>query len=380
MGKAKTLQSPAQPVQHLFFVLLRAGLYPGRPIEEPSTGVSEAVWREIYALCVRQGVVAIVYDGMMRLLDEGVLKSEAAPSRALRLQWALNVERIEQRCAVQRGVIARLAAFYGSRGMRMLLLKGYGLSLLYPRPEHRPCGDIDIWLYGRQAEADELMRREWGTEIDEDVHHHTTFVLDGVMVENHYDFINIHSHLSNRPIERRLQELARQSGECVDVEGRPVELPSADFNALFLLRHAAMHFAAQEIGMRHVIDWTLFVAREHAAIDWEALYDMARRMNMHRFFDSLNALAIDCLGLDAACLPAFERNPELERRVLGDILHPEFSEKAPQGNVLRTIVFRMRRWWANRWKHRMVYNEGLLFTFLVQVRSHLLKPRSLVHK
>ncbi len=367
-------------VRRLFCVLLRAGLYPGRPIEEPSTGLSEDVWREIYALCVRQGVVAIVYDGMMRLLNEGVLTAEAAPSRALRLQWALNVERIEQRYAVQRSVIARLAAFYGSHGMRMLLLKGYGLSLLYPRPEHRPCGDIDIWLYGRQAEADALMRREWGTEIDEDVHHHTTFALDGVMVENHYDFINIQSHLSNRTIERRLQELARESGERIEVAGQSVELPSADFNALFLLRHAAMHFAAMEIGMRHVIDWALFVAREHAAIDWEALYDMARRMNMHRFLDSLNALAIDCLGLDAACLPAFERNPELERRVLDDILYPEFSEQAPQGNVLRTIVFRTRRWWANRWKHRIVYNEGLFVTFWVQVRSHLMKPRSLLHR
>ena len=200
------------------------------------------------------------------------------------------------------------------------------------------------------------------------------------MVENHYDFINIQSHLSNRTIERRLQELARESGERIEVAGQSVELPSADFNALFLLRHAAMHFAAMEIGMRHVIDWALFVAREHAAIDWEALYDMARRMNMHRFLDSLNALAIDCLGLDAACLPAFERNPELERRVLDDILYPEFSEQAPQGNVLRTIVFRTRRWWANRWKHRIVYNEGLFVTFWVQVRSHLMKPRSLLHR
>ena len=78
-------------------------------------------------------------------------------------------------------------------------------------------------------------------------------------------------------------------------------------------------------------------------------------------------------------IPAFDRDPALEERVLADILQPEFSETPPAGGLLRTVWFRTRRWWCNRWKHRIVYSEGLLWTFLVQVRSHLMKPHSLTH-
>lgn len=39
----------------------------------------------------------------------------------------------------------------------MMVLKGYGLGKNYPAPNHRPCGDIDIWNFGRQEEVDALI-------------------------------------------------------------------------------------------------------------------------------------------------------------------------------------------------------------------------------
>lgn len=89
---------------------------------------------------------------------------------------------------------------------------------------------------------------------------------------------------------------------------------------------------------------------------------------MHRFLHCLNAMSIDVLGIRSECFPSFERDAALERRVLNDILHPEFDEQAPQGNIVKGLIFKCRRWWANRWKHRMVYKEGLIATFFVQLR------------
>lgn len=369
---------PSDEVRALFFPLLRAGLHPAY-IPEALPPVTDVLWDEVYRTASRQGVTGIVWDGMQRLMKQGVIPTEAALPRGLKLQWAFNIEQIGRLYERQRRIIARLAELFHRHDIPMMVIKGYGLSLCYPHPEHRPCGDIDIWLYGRQQEADDLLRREWNMAIDADVHHHTTFAVDGVMIENHFDFLNIHAHPSNGTIEKLLQQYARLSGEEVSVDGAPVRLPSADFNALFLLRHAALHFAAQEIGMRHVVDWALFVEHHHDRIDWPELLKTARRMNMHRFLNCMNAVAIDRLGLDAAFVPPFRREPELEQRVLNDILHPEFSETAPKRGTVRIVWFRARRWWANRWKHRIVFNEGLLRTFLVQVRSHLMKPRSITH-
>ena len=198
------------------------------------------------------------------------------------------------------------------------------------------------------------------------------------MVENHYDFLNVHAHVSSRIIERRLQALARERMECVVVDGEKVYLPSADFNALFILRHTASHFAAEKIGLRHLLDWKYFVEKNASDIDWDALERFAKEMNMHRFLYCMNAICVDYLGLPSNLLPPFERDNDLEQRVLNEIFCPEFSESKPfSASLFQSLSYKLRRWWANRWKHRIAYREGLVSTFCVQVWSHLMKPKTL---
>lgn len=335
-------------------------------------------WDEVFRLAQRQGVLAIVWNAIDTLANQGRLTPAQMPDKRLKLQWALHAEKIAARYRKQKSLIEKLAKFYGEHSIKMMLLKGYSLSIYYPMPEYRECGDIDIWLYGEQQKADKLLNELKGIKIDEDKHHHTTFVIDGVMVENHYDFINVHAHTSNKDIERELQRLSKEDAGIEHHIGESVVmLPPANLNALFLLRHAAAHFAAAEIGLRQIIDWALFVKNNHAKVDWLWLYDVAQRHNMTKFLNCLNAISIEYLCLDSSVLPAFRRDKELEQRVFNDIISPEFSEKMPSKGFVRRLIFRYRRWWANRWKHHIVYREGLLRTFIVQIYSHLLKPKSL---
>lgn len=353
--------------------LLRAALRGRMDDPAPFAACDAAVWRGIYDLASKQGVLALVWDAV------GMLPQALRPPRELCLRWAVNVDRIEQLYRRQEAAIARLAAFYRDRGMPMMLLKGYGLSLSYPVPEHRPCGDIDIWLFGRQPEADQLVAAELGIPVDSGIEHHTTFRFDGIPVENHYDFVNTQTHASNAGIERLLKSLAEKPGEAVLVDGVPVYLPSASFNALFLLRHAGMHFAAAHIGLRHIADWYVFVARCHERIDWPALYAAARQARMTEFLNCLNAVCIDFLGLDAGVFPRFAHDAELECRVLNEVLAPEFSETAPSG-LPRIVWFKTRRWWANRWKHRLIFDEQLTGAFLYSAWAHLKRPKTIVSK
>jgi hypothetical protein len=98
---------------------------------------------------------------------------------------------------------------------------------------------------------------------------------------------------------------------------------------------------------------------------------------MDRFLHCLYVIAVDNLGMPAEYIPLFERDAELEQRVLNDILSPEFADEKPSGNLLKILRFKYNRWWTNRWKRRIVYRENLLTTFVVQVWSHLLKPKSI---
>lgn len=116
------------------FALVRATLRNRMDDASLFEGTDAAQWREIYDLSSVQGVLAQAWDGM-QLLPEAM-----RPPRALRLQWAVNVERIEKVYRRQERAIARLAAFYREHAIPMMLLKGYGLSLFYPVPNTVPAG------------------------------------------------------------------------------------------------------------------------------------------------------------------------------------------------------------------------------------------------
>jgi hypothetical protein len=361
-------------ISHTLQLLLRIAL---NPEQSPSEGIYTPVaWSEVYRLSQAQGVAAIAWDGLQRLMSEGLIGEGCNIERHIKLQWALAVENTERRYNKQAKTIAQLTKMYDEVGIKMVILKGYGLSRCYPRPEHRSCSDIDIWLFGEQERGDRHLRESHNITIDEDKHHHTTFMLNGILVENHYDFLNIHSHHSSRDIEQHLKTTAYDAKQ-IDVEGVKAYIPNANCHALFLLRHAAAHFAAVEIVLRHIIDWALFVKHYHKDIDWQWLRGICREQKMEAFLDIMNSLAAKLCGINRSLMPNTTRHEALEQRVLNDIISPEFCATKPQRGLIRIVLFKLRRWWANRWKHRLVYREGLIRSFVVHAWSHILKPKGI---
>lgn len=147
----------------------------------------------------------------------------------------------------------------------MLLLKGYGCSLCYPKPEHRPTGDIDVYLFGKKDEADDLVEKCLGIKVHREYHKHSTYNYGGVEVENHAKFIDDVSHKSNIRFEQILMSVLDKE-ECLKNPIDNVLIPSPTFNALFLLRHTGEHFATNEITLRQVLDVGTFFQRYHSRL------------------------------------------------------------------------------------------------------------------
>ena len=76
----------------------------------------------------------------------------------VKLRWVGKVmQGYEQRYVLYKKAVEDLGAWYHAHGYRMMLLKGLACGLDWPKPEHRPYGDIDIYLFGRYKEADALL-------------------------------------------------------------------------------------------------------------------------------------------------------------------------------------------------------------------------------
>lgn len=352
--------------------LLAAGLNPAESIVCPELEHADAAkWKTIFRTASKQGVLAIVYDAVVRL------PHEQQPPKEVLLPWAVNTDKIEHAFAHRLDALEGLTAFYTKHSIRVLLLKGAGLASYYPTPSHRPCGDIDIYLYGRQREADTLMRTELNTAISNDTHHHTVFFFRGVMVENHYDFLNLTSQRSNRRIEADLLQLAGESGTTFTVGQQQVTLPSPNFNALYLMRHMASHFAAVEIGLRHIADWAAFLQAEGKRVDWPRIRAIYRRERMERFADAVTGICVERLGVPRQQAYDYVRNDVLQETLLRETFRPAFSEVHPHAGLVVAGWFKLRRWWANRWKHRLVYRDSLLGSFLWLCWSHLTHPKTI---
>ena len=328
-------------------------------------------WQKIYDLATHQGLLGVVIDGIERL------PSDKRPPQKILLEWIGEVlQSYEHRFELYRRAIAEMASWYNSHGFKMMVLKGYACSLNWPKPEHRPCGDIDIWLFGKQKEADALLAKEKGIKMDGSHHHHTLFNWCGFSIENHYDFVNVHAHKSSAELEKVFKRLGEDDSHLVEVLREKVYLPSPNLHALFLIRHMVSHFAAAEITLRQVLDWAFFVEKHTKEVDWEWLDDLLEKHHMRDFFNCINAICVEDLGFSPTIFPVVQFLPSMKERVLNDILEPEYTAAEPKG-LFKRMAYKYRRWQGNAWKQRLCYNESRWSMFWTGIWAKLMKPASI---
>lgn len=355
-----------------FLQLVRLGIGTSKEV----TISKDVDWVQLKVLADAQGLSAVILDGIDKLNTNLSNCTNALPIQ-MKLEWIGEVlQNYEQRFETYEKAISSLAAFYNQHGFKMMILKGYACSLDWPKPDHRPCGDIDIWQFGRYKEADALLKSEKGLNVDTSHHHHTVFEWNGFTVENHYDFVNVHHSQSNTAIEKEFKRLGMDDSHYVKVRGEKVYLPSPNLHALFLLRHAMIEFASSGITLRNLLDWAFFVKSHTNEIDWQWLEGVLEEYEMKRLYDVFNAICVEDLGFDVNMFTQVKFDSSLKEKVLNEILNPAIPNKKPQ-NVISRVNWKYHRWKASEWKREIVYKESSRSVFWCGVWNHLLKPASI---
>lgn len=357
-------------IEQLFLELIRVAIGTQRSLSRIPNAKE---WKQIYDIAKKQSIIGICFAGLQRLgadMDDGFAK--IGMSEMLYLKWMGMAAKIQQKYDKHRMFIAKLAKFYEQKGIGMMLLKGYGLSLYYPEPQLRQPGDVDVYLFNNDGSdlqawkrADDYVRKCLKVEVRNDSEHHTKFEIDGISIENHYDFVNKRIRRSSERIECVFKELAEDKSKHVMVEGQKVYLPSDKLNALFLLRHAAGHFASEGITIRNVLDWGMFVSKVND-MDWEWLWQIAHEYNMHRFLMCMNSICVEELGMDSSKFMQRYEDKMLKERVLTELM--QGVDLVPEASVWT----RTKRWWQHRWKHEICYSDSMLSSFVYSVKSNVM--------
>lgn len=327
--------------------------------------LSASEWEQTLEEASAQGVLPVVIGSM----DNGLTAGGTQMGEQL-LQWIGELLQNEQNYKMRLYVMRDLATLFGKAGLDILFLKGASLAQLYQKPEWRVFSDVDYYLFGESERGIKLLAEQ---EIENSAyyHHHTQASLNGVLLENHYDFVERVNHKCDVAIDDALKELAEKEGRSVRAEFLGEKITNAylmtpTMNAIFLMRHMSAHFVGETIPLRQLYDWALFLKKYAEEVDWSYVMLLYEQSGMMRFAGIIMAILKTHLEFECQVCPIKLRELSVSDMVWESIIFP--PEQDPYEKFsLRYYIFETKTFFANRWKHKIVYPGesfvGLFFKY-----------------
>lgn len=326
-------------------------------------------WGAIQTLAERQGLLAVVVDGIE------CLPKEQRPPKALLLQWIGMVTQEEARYEEQRSASAKMALLFHENYMRTYVLKGTVIGECYPKPEHRVSSDMDCFLLPERSDIDawsfgnDLIKAQ-GVDVSIGFYKNSTFHLPGLTVENHKFMTPFRGNKKLKLLEIMLQSMIKDDSlvdsslEYRKIEGTWLYRPPVMVTALFLIEHAYSHFLHEGLTWRHVLDWMMFSKRHKKEIDWYSFDAMIEAFGFKKFYESYNKLGLYLCG-DLAEEDLTSKDNRMLDNVWADLLLVESYHgiKAKVSFAFNTI----RSWW----KYRHFSEISMIHALWIQVYGFL---------
>ncbi|MBM6999497.1 nucleotidyltransferase family protein [bacterium] len=266
-GRAPALPACVSPVEADMLGLLARALAPAGPgPEAPAIPGGVTPGTALVQACEAHKVTPLVYDELAELAggdacDEGSLPPWLVTARTRARQSALQLYRLTFLTADLTGLLARA-------GARSVVLKGSPVAALYPVPEARKSGDVDVLLLdpSRLADADAALRREgFVPDVEQLATHHRSYQSPaGIEVELH---VAIAEPFDDERVNARLAALqADMAGHVTArrVLGHDLPVLEDGYQALSLLLHMLQHFVRAGFGLKLLCDWVVFWNRDVA--------------------------------------------------------------------------------------------------------------------
>lgn len=346
------------------FALLRLALSNGGEDVSIFEGMSAGEWSDVYELSVRHGVMAIAFDGMRRLPEN--LQADFDN----RIQWGYNAEHAEQTYNRQKSVAESVCRVFAENGIRTMIMKGLSVADYYPVPSHRQFGDIDMYLMGDYDKGNAIVASK-GIEVRYEFFVHSEFRIRGINFENHKTFVNARVNRTGAYVQAALEGLAKNIRPLESVKG--AYAPSAEFNALYLTRHATWHYAREGIKLRDVCDWAMFLRKEVSGMDTELVMRMLRESGLERYASIITGICRKYLGLDVT-LPFGMEYPELVERVKDDILSFDNPDKHKEIGFIRAFRDKIRNRIERKWCYDLVVPDSFYGNILYSIGNYMSKP------
>lgn len=336
-------------------------------------------WNDVIFMAEQQDVLPIMTDGYeLYLKNNPGAQSFLSKKENERLKMKLlsSVYMSENNYMLHKTVLRELSQILAKSQLPFMVMKGLSCGKYYPRPNHRQCGDIDIFPGDAFEESNKALEKA-GVHVEPHYYRHTVSIIRGVTIENHRVLCDLRGpKRQTHDFETLLKALAKKSIEDGDLYGAEFPLahfPTADFNAHFLPWHVSAHFEFERVTLRHLLDWALFLYHEGDKINVSLFRESKKKFTygFGPFADILTYLSIRYLNMPVDSLPieivedANSVNKELADKVLERMF--EATEPASDSNVWRERWKLFKYVWKDGWKYRGLYGMSPLMFLLYKL-------------
>lgn len=247
-------------------------------------------WYDFFLYSQRQGIIGIVFDGLQRAhpkIDQNLL-----------LQWIGYSDIIRQQNSIVNKRVSQIVGFFNDKGYRSCVLKGQANGLMYPKPEVRTPGDIDIWVDGETKDIIKLVQGAF-FEAEYSLHHIKMPVFKDVPVEVHYRPANLQRRKYDNILQQYVSQVAdKQFSHKEMLDGIEIGTLSDGFNAVYQILHMYGHFFSTRNSFKQFIDYYYLLKK---GLSSEAMIEcllMFRELKLTKYASGIMWIMKEVLGLE----------------------------------------------------------------------------------
>ena len=269
----------------LFEVMLefvRAAVFERKPVIPQNMTID---WDNLMDVSSEHGLLAWVWDGICKL------PADQQPPRLQRINWGLSAQEAWDNYANQKSVLLDLVEKCKQNNIRVLLLKGIGLSEMYPKPQSRHSSDIDIYLFGDLEKGNVVLAND-NLEFRGK---HFTFEYKGVSIENHENFF-----YHGTPLQIDVDNyLFSAVSECKMEKDGYYVLPKMA-GLIHLLLHSMVHLnnPVEHITIKNIVDFACYLFFNKNELNPKKCYNVMRELKLEQIFDLFLQLSEWILSVD----------------------------------------------------------------------------------
>lgn len=184
--------------------------------------------------------------------------------------------------------LEQLLERFSKAGIDYMILKGYIIKNLYPSPDMRTMGDIDILIKPENADGTKKIFDDLGYRIIyENIREFNCRKPPMIDMEIHLDMISEQY--------KEYHEYYKNIWERVNSDNGIYKMTDEDY-LIYHIIHLMKHYKGTGTGIRSFLDIHVFLQKKGENLDWEYISEEFKKLNMEQFAKNAVALAKMCFG------------------------------------------------------------------------------------